>query len=26
VSSGRSVAELINTELQARVWQIITPF
>ena len=26
VSSGRSVAELINIELQARVWQITTSF
>jgi len=26
VSSGRSVAELINIELQARMWQITTSF
>jgi hypothetical protein len=26
VSSGRSVAELINIELQARAWQITTSF
>ena len=26
VSSGRSVAELINIEIQARVWQITTSF
>ena len=26
MSSGRSVAELINIEIQARVWQITTSF